>query len=118
MINAETIKNALVSMGAVDEDEASCFELQINSACERTSAALDSSELEQDSRIVNLAFCRALYTISLIKNSANSVVSFKAGDVQITSSEKFVEYAKALLLCAQGECADIIGDEGFAFIGV
>ncbi len=118
MINAETVKNALIYMGAIDEDEASGFEIQINSACESASAALNNSEFEQDSRVINLAVCKALYTISLVKNSANAVVSFKAGDVQITSSEKLVDYAKALLLCAQGECADIIGDEGFAFIGV
>lgn len=72
---------------------------------------------ENDPRLVQLAAARAYYGI-MCSAEFGSATSFSAGDVSLTENGRGAERALSLLSLAIRDCACLIQNGDFAFMGV
>lgn len=117
MISFDEVRNILKSLGDLSDEELDTYSMVINN-CVYTVSSHIKSETENDERISYLAAAKANYEIALARSGSDRVTTFKAGDVSISESDSFIEYAKELFESAKHDCSDLISDEGFAFLGV
>lgn len=116
MINIEGVRATLCALTGLDNAELDCFLPIINNAILATEGLVDE-ENHSDERVEYLAGAKANYEIQLASANDN-VTSFSAGDVSLTQSANGASNAKTILDEAMKNVANIICDNGFAFIGV
>lgn len=116
MISVEKVKLVLSSLSSTEVDDLEHYSPIIKNAVAVASKLVDEAD-HSDERVEFLAAAKANYDICLI-SSCDAVTSFSAGDVSITQGANGREGAKAILDDAMKNVADIISDNGFAFMGV
>ncbi len=117
MISIDDVKKRLKPLCDLSDEELDTYSSIIKN-CIFTVMSQTKAGAEDDERISHFAAAKANYEIALVRSGADRVTSFKAGDVSISESGNFTEYAKALFESAKLDCADLISDKGFAFLGV
>lgn len=116
MINIERVKLILSALASKTADELEQYSPIISNAVAVISRLVDECN-HSDERVEFLAATKANYDICLI-SSCDDVTSFSAGDVSITQGANGKECAKAILDDAMKNVADVISDNGFAFMEV
>lgn len=109
------IKNELMLIMDIDENEAGKYDRYIENAAQSVSSSLIQSEYENDYRVVHLCAVKVYYQLVLMQKTDDSITSFKAGDVSYTKDSSFNMQARELLSLALQDCRGIVSDSGFAF---
>lgn len=118
MIDTQKVYEYIKAIGNYDDDEISRYAPLIDNAVCAVSQSLGDGVDMDDARVICLAGAKANYTICLAKASGDGVVDFKAGDISISQSNDYIVQAKQLLELAYEDCAMLVVDDGFAFLGV
>lgn len=118
MINVDDVKSVAAALGGYSDDELEKYTSVIDCAVSVVSSMLNNEDLCSDARVIYLAAAKAHYDAVLISSCTDGITSFTAGDVSISESSASVEYARALLESARLDCAALIKDDSFAFLGV
>lgn len=118
MIDTQMVYDYIKAIGNYDDEEIAQYSPLIDNAISVVSQSLGDDVDMTDARVVALAGAKANYTICLAKASGDGVVDFKAGDISISQSNEYITQAKQLLELAYQDCAVLVVDDGFAFLGV
>ncbi|MFR5875371.1 MAG: hypothetical protein ACLUFN_02650 [Eubacterium sp.] len=118
MINVDDVKDAMAALGNYNDDKLERYSALIECAASVVSSMLKEESLCKDSRAIFLAAAKANYDAALSSSCADRVTSFTAGDISISESTSSVDNAKALFDDAKLNCALLIVDDSFAFLGV
>ncbi len=118
MIDKQKVYDYIKAIGNYNDDEIGQYSPLIDNAISAVSQSLGNGVDTDDARVICLAGAKANYTICLAKASGDGVVDFKAGDISISQSNDYIAQAKQLLELAYKDCAVLIVDDGFAFLGV
>ena len=90
----------------------------IENSIQSVTAMLKEGADDADDRAVYLAAARANYDLLLSDAGADSVSTFKAGDVSITENKSALQQAERLYQNAAAACAVLLTDSAFAFLSV
>lgn len=118
MIDTQKVYEYIKAIGNYDEEEIAAYAPLIDNAVSAVCQSLGDGVDMQDARVICLAGAKANYTICLARASGDGVVDFKAGDISISQSNDYIAQAKQLLELAYKDCAVLVVDDGFAFLGV
>lgn len=118
MINIDDVKSVAAVIGNYSDDELEKYSSLIECAVSAVSSMLKDDTFCSDTRVIYLAAAKANYDAVLASSCVGTVTSFTAGDVSISESAASVENAMTLLNNARLSCAELINDDGFAFLGV
>lgn len=117
-MDTKLVEESLALMGNYDAGFERKYAAFISAAVKSVSDMLKSSESETDSRVIQLAAAKANYAIKCSCAAADDYISFTAGDVSVTGSEKNTDNARDLYYSALYDCRSLVHDGGFAFLGV
>ncbi len=109
------IKNELMLIMDIDEDEVQKYSRYIENAAKSVNSLLTDGDYEQDSRVVHLCAVTVYYRLVLMQKTDDSITSFKAGDVSYTKDGSLSGQARELLSLALQDCRGLVKDCGFAF---
>ena len=116
MTDYNSVKNQLVIISQMTEEEIEKYENCINSSIEYVFSALVSEEYCNDSRVIHLCAVNAFLKIALIKEAdSDGISSFSAGDVSFSRDASSLDRIKLLYELARDECKDMVVDNGFSF---
>lgn len=118
MIDINKVKGIVKIIGDFTDEDLDKYSVIIENTVDSVSATLVDGVDTDDSRVVYLAATRVNLEIALCQHSGDGVTSFKAGDISITESNDALNYAKLLFNNAKSDCAGLLIDDSFAFLGV
>ena len=118
MINKELVKESIMLMGGFESGEVEAFDPFIDAAVAYVSGALIDEADENDPRIIQLAAAKAYKSIILSATEADGFTSFSAGSISVVQKTDSLGNAKDLYAAALSDCAGLLNDSGFAFLGV
>ena len=118
MINKELVKESILLMGGFEQEELEAFEPFIEAAIAGVTGLITDETLENDPRIIQLAAARAYKSIALCSSESDGVKSFTAGSVSVMLDPDYLNNAEDHYRLALEACSALIGDQGFAFLGV
>lgn len=116
MIDIENVNDILKSVGDYSDDQLKKYRKVVDNAVSVINSMTESQG--SNSKIDYLCALKANYDIVLLSASEDNITSFTAGDVSITQGTDLIAFAKQLYTNALNDCADLIKDNGFAFLGV
>jgi hypothetical protein len=118
MINVDDVMALTCVICGIDSDVAENYKSLVENATSAIFASLRSEEYEQDPRIINLCATKAGLAIAFALEAQDNVTSFTAGDITINQEGKASTDIAMLFQQAKEDCAQLLNDDSFAFLGV
>lgn len=118
MINEQKINEYLKAVANLSDEELVKYQVFISREIKSVYECLTRKSNADDERVIALVGAKANYDIVLAKSSEDGVVSFSAGDISISENGKYLNNAKTLVDLAFKDCATLLSDNSFAFLGV
>lgn len=115
MINKREIADCLEAISPCTAEELKGYSFLIENERKRIEKAIKNTGFKDAEKAALLAAARVNYKIALIRQGADGVTSFTAGDVKITESKGELKNAKALLDEISADCSELVPADGFAF---
>lgn len=115
-MDIKLVENSLAAMCGFEDGVPDMYFPFVEAALAWAQSVIKDEADENDPRVIQLAAAKAAVGI-MCSGEIGGVTSFSAGDVSLTENGRGVERALALLNLAMKDCAGLIQNGGFAFMG-
>lgn len=118
MTDFNAVREEIIHISSLGEEDVSKYEDLISGAVSCVGALVKNEMDENDARIIHFCALKVYYQILLLKQNADGITSFQAGDVSYTVDHSSADKIKELMNMAFADCRSLFKKSSFAFEAV